>query len=314
MDRRTMRRAQVIMGAGPGAVLDMLGESFVGEDTSQWRGRPEVIRAPRIAAYFGVPELRTPTSAEERGPGLPYYRFPQWLFCGSCRDMTKWNPRREKPGQPPRCETCSARSQLVPMRFVAVCGNGHLDDVNWVRWAHSRRTNRDQAQCGKPKLHFLHRSGVGGGLDSLEVRCSTCNAARDLRDLTRPEAMKSVGVSCRGRQPWQCESDRRELRPLSSRSAAWRFQCLFRTYRIGHRHPARVELGQLGWPRRQDQRQRLLHSATQGPGECHRGRTHLDYRAGGGCLRRSGASRAGRTAGDRRVPRPGRDPGRSPPP
>ena len=40
MDRRTMRRAQVIMGAGPGAILDMLGESFVGEDTFQWRGRP----------------------------------------------------------------------------------------------------------------------------------------------------------------------------------------------------------------------------------------------------------------------------------
>jgi hypothetical protein len=208
MDRRTMRRAQVIMGAGPGAVLDMLGESFVGEDTSQWRGRHDVIRAPRIASYFGVPELRTPTPVEERAPGLPYYRFPQWLFCGACRDMTKWNPRREKPGQPPRCETCSSRPQLVPMRFVAACGNGHLDDVNWARWAHSRRTNRDQVQCGKPRLRFLHRPGVGGGLDSLEVRCSTCNAGRNLRDLTGPEALKSVGVSCRGRQPWQHESDR----------------------------------------------------------------------------------------------------------
>lgn len=207
MDRRTMRRAQVITGAGPGAVLDMLGESFVGEDTSQWRGRPDYIRAPRIAAYFGVPELRTPTSIEEKGPGLPYFRFPQWLFCGACRDMTKWNPRREKRGQPPRCEACSVRSQLVPMRFVAVCGNGHLDDVNWVRWAHSRRTNRDQAQCGKPKLRFRHRPGVGGGLDSLEVRCLTCDAARDLRDLTGPEAMKSIGASCRGRQPWQRDSE-----------------------------------------------------------------------------------------------------------
>jgi hypothetical protein len=207
MDLRTMRRAQVIMGAGPGAILDMLGESFVGEDTFQWRGRQEVIRAPRIAAYFGVPELRTPTPVEERGPGLPYYRFPQWLFCGTCRDMTKWNPRREKQGQPPRCETCSSRPQLVPMRFVSVCGNGHLDDVNWVRWAHSRKTNRDQAQCGKPKLRFLHLSGVGGGLDSLEVRCSTCNAGRDLHDLTAPEAMKSIRVSCRGRQPWQSESE-----------------------------------------------------------------------------------------------------------
>jgi hypothetical protein len=93
------------------------------------------------------------------------------------------------------------------MRFVAVCGNGHLDDVNWVRWAHSGRTNRDQAQCGKPKLRFLHRSGVGGGLESLEVRCTTCNAGRDLHDLTAPEAMKRIGVTCRGRQPWQLESE-----------------------------------------------------------------------------------------------------------
>ncbi len=203
MEKRTMRRSQVIMGAGPGAILDMLGESFVGEDISQWRGRFDAITAPRIAAYFGVEELRSPISAEDKGPGLPYFRFPQWLFCGVCRDMTKWNPRREKQGQSPRCEQCSSRSQLVPMRFVMVCGNGHLADVDWVRWAHSKKSTRDQAQCGQPRLRFIHLYGVGGGLDSLEVRCSTCEAGRDLHDLTAPEAMKRIGVSCRGRQPWQ---------------------------------------------------------------------------------------------------------------
>lgn len=203
MDRRTIRRTQAITPSGVGAIIDMLGESFVAEDISQWRGRREVLRAPRIAAHFGVPELRTPPSVEDSGSGLPFYRFPQWLFCGSCRDMVRWSPRRERPGQPPRCETCRSSPQLVPMRFVAVCGNGHLDDVNWVRWAHSRKANRDQAQCGQPKLQFLHVSGVGGGLESLEVRCVTCQGHRNLRDLTSPEAMRSIGITCRGRQPWQ---------------------------------------------------------------------------------------------------------------
>ena len=207
MDRRTIRRTQAITPSGVGAIVDMLGESFVAEDISRWRGRREVIRAPRIAAYFRVPELRTPASVENDRSALPYFRFPQWLFCGNCREMVRWSPRQERSGQPPRCETCRSSPQLVPMRFVAVCGNGHLDDVNWERWAHSRRANRDQAQCGQPKLQFLHLSGVGGGLESLEVRCATCNAGRDLHDLTGPDAMRSIGVTCHGRQPWQFGSE-----------------------------------------------------------------------------------------------------------
>lgn len=207
MDGRTIRRAQAISPSGVGAIVDMLGESFVAKDISRWRGRREIIRAPRIAAYFAVPELRTPPSDQDPGSSVPYFRFPQWLFCGGCRRMLRWNPRKEKPGQPPRCETCRPSPQLVPMRFVAVCGNSHLDDVNWVYWAHSTRSDRNQAQCGKPQLLFRHIPGVGGGLESLEVHCATCKAGRNLRDLTGPEAMKNIGVTCRGRQPWQFQSE-----------------------------------------------------------------------------------------------------------
>ena len=28
------------------------------------------------------------------------FRFPQWLFCGQCRQMIRWSPRREKQGEP----------------------------------------------------------------------------------------------------------------------------------------------------------------------------------------------------------------------
>jgi hypothetical protein len=206
MNDRTVRRTQTISPFGAGAVIDILGESFVAEDITRWRGRHELLQAPRIATWFGVEELRTPPSADERGSSLPYMRFPRWLFCGRCRRMTRWHWKMEKPGKPPRCTACTAESQLVPMRFVAVCGNGHLDDVDWVRWAHSSPRGRDERQCKLEELLFVHVPGVGGGLDSVAVKCA-CGARRDLEDLPGPNGLRRVGVSCRGLQPWQAGNE-----------------------------------------------------------------------------------------------------------
>lgn len=197
---RKMRRAQTISPSGVGAIIDIVGESFVAEDIGRWRGR-EVLPAPRIAARFNVDELRTPPA---KGKGIPFYRFPRWLFCGRCRTMTFWSPGMEKPGQAPRCEKCPGRpSQLFPMRFIAVCGNGHLDDIDWWRWAHSDPRDREQRQCGNRGLTFRHVPRVGGGLESLEVRCGKCDAARDLHELPLIGSLARVGQRCPGRQPWQ---------------------------------------------------------------------------------------------------------------
>ncbi|MFD0974087.1 DUF1998 domain-containing protein [Plantactinospora endophytica] len=198
---------QTLNPFGVGAIVDMLGESFVAEDITRWKGRLHTIPAARIAAHFGVEELRTPPDVTDRGE-LPYYRFPQWLFCGACRSMTRWSIRREKPGKAPRCGNCRRSPQLVPMRFVAVCGNGHLDDVPWPAWAHSGgRRGREQRQCGKAELRFVHVTAVGGGLESLRVQCTTCSAERDLAHLTSPGALAKINWSCRGRQPWQNDNE-----------------------------------------------------------------------------------------------------------
>jgi AraC-like DNA-binding protein len=206
MNDRQVRRSQTITPFGVGAIIDRLGESFVAEDITRWRGRRVVLRGPRIAAHFGVEELRTAPPVEDKGSSLPYYRFPQWLFCGSCRRMTRWSTKMEQPGKAPRCTSCKRNSQLVPMRFVSVCGNGHLDDVPWVRWAHSDPKRRDQRQCGRDEISFIHVKNVGGGLESVEVRCA-CGAARSLKDLPAPDALKHIGIKCRGRQPWQFDNE-----------------------------------------------------------------------------------------------------------
>src|SRR6266567_9059540 len=203
MVERKLRRTQAISPSGVGAIIDILGESFVAEDISRWKGHWDLLKAPRIAAHFRISNLRVPPAADSGAPGLPFLRFPQWLFCGQCRKLVHWRIGQEKPGEPARCQTCKRKPQLVPMRFVAVCGNGHLEDVRWDRWAHSRSSSPSQRQCGDQKLKFIHLSGVGGGLDSLVVRCETCKAQRNLRELPAPGALKGIGLSCLGGQPWQ---------------------------------------------------------------------------------------------------------------
>lgn len=211
MSDRRLRRSQTLSPFGVGAIFDVVGESFVAEDTQRWKGQATNVEAPRIAAIMGVAGLRTAPPAPERGSkgaGVPFYRFPQWMFCPAkhCRRMTRWSLARERalqPGDPPRCTECDARRQLVPMRFVTVCGNGHLDDVDWRGWAHSGAKDPKQRTCGvRDRLVFTVSPDRGGGLESLAVRCLSCTAERPLSGVASPKTLKALGWKCRGRQPW----------------------------------------------------------------------------------------------------------------
>ncbi|GAA3359798.1 DUF1998 domain-containing protein [Saccharopolyspora gregorii] len=204
MTMRKIRRSQVVSPFGPGAIVDLVGESFVAEDAGNWRGKPEFLRFPRLASFLEVSALRTPRQDEN----LPYFRFPQWLFCSGCRGMERWSFRMEREGETPRCTTCADRRQLIPMRLIAVCGNGHLTDINWAGWAHSlARKERDQVQCAKAELKFLNKPAAGSGLGSLEVRCDTCGADRSLEGITDLGALREAKMSCPGKQPWQASGE-----------------------------------------------------------------------------------------------------------
>ena len=93
MSDRTLRRAQTLTPFGVGAVFDIVGESFVAEDTTRWYGRPHKIRAPRIAALFGVNELRTAPPAPESG-GLAKGRIS--IVAPSCVSAAS-GPRNRQP-------------------------------------------------------------------------------------------------------------------------------------------------------------------------------------------------------------------------
>ncbi|MHA3700640.1 DrmB family protein [Jatrophihabitans sp. YIM 134969] len=206
---RKMRLSQTVSPFGVGSVLDVLGESLMGADISEWPyERTERVVIRRLELALGVSELRSPPSVPSypspNTPGLPYQRFPRWLFCQDCRRMRLLRASEET-GEPPACAHCGGG--LVPMRFIAVCTRrGHAMDVRWDRWAHSEATSDGQRRCKAPNLLFETRQSGTDGLSNLLVRCTTCSAQRDLGDLTVRDSLKRIGVRCSGRQPWQRDS------------------------------------------------------------------------------------------------------------
>jgi len=203
---RSMRLSQTVSPFGVGAVLDVLGESLMGADISEWPyDKTTRVQSKRLEQALGVLELRSPPCVaslpSKDTPGIFYQRFPRWLFCQDCRRM-RFLLGHQETGEPPKCTDCGDR--LVPMRFIAVCTKrGHAMDVPWDRWAHSTPDNDDQRRCQLQALVFETVRGGSEGLSSLVVRCTTCRASRDLGELSSRESLKRIGVHCSGRQPWQ---------------------------------------------------------------------------------------------------------------
>lgn len=211
--KRTVRLSQSVVPFGVGSIYDIFGESFAACDTSTWgpRGRP--ISSIALRQQLGVEGLRVAPSIEELYAGVPFVRFPAWLFCQRCRTLFRWSRRDERPDEPAICIACSGVRQLVPMRFVVACERGHLGDVPWHIWAHSG-SKSGEVRCKSEVLEFRGRSAGGSGLASLQVLCKKCKTGRSLAGLTTKDSLTRLGIQCLGTQPWQlraagesCEAD-----------------------------------------------------------------------------------------------------------
>ncbi len=214
MIKRSVKKSQVIVPFGPGAILNFGNESFLALDITQWpENACRDIRLDRLEQLLKVQKFKEPPlipsniafdNVNSRS-SVPYMRFPRWLFCPQCRSMIHWNYDDEERGEMPICPECNIRRKKVklsPMRFMAVCEDGHLTDVDWNKWAHSNPLVR----CENPKLKFESRANCGGGWQAMFVKCETCGSERDLKDLAYPNALQRIGVACPGRHPWQAVS------------------------------------------------------------------------------------------------------------
>lgn len=212
----SLRRTQAVVPFGVGAIVEFPNQSLMAAGLDAWRDTPGcIIHDDRLARRLGVQYFRQPPPAPGHGaPGdyLPFVRFPLWHFCPRCQSMTKasWNDVR-----PPRCNStllprtgappCSAlrenkRWRMVPVQFVTICPNGHIDDFPWMEWAHSSAGQPGPGTiCASPRLRLIRTARTG--LSGMMVKCEGCNApARSLASVIRRTGM--TGWPCSGNRPW----------------------------------------------------------------------------------------------------------------
>ncbi|MEV7088652.1 DrmB family protein [Streptomyces sp. NPDC093085] len=210
--RRKVRRAQTIVPFGVGGILDLRGESFVAGDIRGWPGSAELVESPRLARKLRVAQFRSAPvipsgkAAQATRIGPSYVRFPKWLFCPKCREMQLWVTHRETKDKQPTCGRCPGKSTLAPMRFIQVCRAGHMADIDWRRWAHSRSESHEQRQCQVNRLRFV-TTPQSSGLDALRVVCSVCHAGRNLAGISQKNILQKMGLPCPGTHPWQSGTD-----------------------------------------------------------------------------------------------------------
>jgi hypothetical protein len=209
MSRRVLQIgvAKLIAPFGPGAVVDILGESFVTMTADKWPKRTllEPIDCLRLSSRLGVQRFYGPPTVEEsesaNALGVTVARFPAWLFCQTCRRMIRWTGKDET-GEAPSCPSDSGR--LVPLRFVAVCReHSHATDIPWVDWLH-RAPGADPECRDNTSLRFRPIEGGSPGLSGLEVFCDACRGRRTLGDL-RGDVLLREGLRCHGIQPWETD-------------------------------------------------------------------------------------------------------------
>src|SRR3989338_5973721 len=129
----SIRRGQIITTFGPGAMVNLELGSFIGMGIGSWprTGQSDAIYEERFQNRLKVKYFRQPPPAEVFQKGIPYRRFPRWLFCPKCRLLKTYqswvvNDTRRFPTAP-RCPSCISKT-IVPMSFLVACRKGHLDD------------------------------------------------------------------------------------------------------------------------------------------------------------------------------------------
>lgn len=213
----SIRRGQLITTSGIGSIItDKNNESFLVLSTDAWvyiREGKYSVHEPRLKKYLGIKTLIQPPPAEKRKWGqeqrikeyVRTIRFPTWHFCNhsECKTLQKVG-YEQRIGSCINPECRSKKIDLVPVRFLSVCENGHIDDFPFLEWVHGNKA------CEGHVLLYDERSDRTG-LAGITIKCKTCGDERTMQGALSPDSLKNV-KGCSGLRPWLYKGKgRREL-------------------------------------------------------------------------------------------------------
>ena len=227
---KPIRRSQLISPFGIGSMVDFpRDETLMTAGLDAWPYAKEpcppqsgwLIVEERLQIRLGVSHFRLPSDFRDPMVGLkypnqriPFVRFPRWHYCHICGGMEHlplYSPTPQRcAGRRYTQHTCANKPErkrpfLIPMRFVAVCPHGHIEDFPFMEWVH--RTSVPSPSC---KLRA--RAGrSSAGLTGITIEC-LCGAHRTMGgvfefDESRGGPLHRIGFDCNGVRPWLGESE-----------------------------------------------------------------------------------------------------------
>lgn len=200
-----VRRGQVITTYGPGALIDLPRHSAIVGGLETWPKisdleeilEPRLTRKLQFLTGVVAPRLYAPppdtSDPRETTRGIGVWRFPEWFVVqeasgGEERERSRRLVHRMALDSKGRFDN----RPVVATRFVRACPKGHVDDLDWRRFAHGA------ADTCRRQL-WLDERGTSGDLADLVVRCE-CGKSHSLYEATLLE-LNPLGT-CRGARPW----------------------------------------------------------------------------------------------------------------
>ena len=196
-----LRRGQVVTTFACGSIVDLPGDSVVIAGTDYWKHSEDDdyrLSEPNLQQLLGIDYFVMPPGADEdtyTKYGIPAFRFPRWMYCPGCKRLA--HEKKFNFLNSPKCNVCKNK-RLVPSRFVIACENGHMDDFPYEWWVHHGSI------CQRPEL-FISMSKRSSGLDSIVIKCKTCDKSRSMAGSFAKESLASF--RCSARRPWLKDSD-----------------------------------------------------------------------------------------------------------
>lgn len=233
------RRSQLLLGSGPGALVDLVDDAVIVGGLDAWRYRREqdgFIPEPRLQAKaqalladmpwwnHSAVRLRLPPECDSDQPtpgvGIAVGRFPKWFICqnSECRSIV---PLKALDRPAMRRHTCRHDKRnhfpVVPIRFVSACTKGHIQDVDWLWFVHRERlgeelggrrgwcsrapgANRPNDPLGEEWTADLYMLQVGTTGDLSDFIVG-CRKCGKQRGL-QDLAQKNALGPCQGHRPW----------------------------------------------------------------------------------------------------------------
>ena len=223
-----VRHGQLITTYGPGSMVDLPDRSVVIGGLNLWHHNRDddsaLIDEPRLIAKLrgllevGTLLLKSPPTEEadfaqkfKSSSGIRSPEFPLWFVA---QPKSPFPPFIDGSGKRYRTRPLIHKERLVdnkypsrgsggklekldvvPVRFVQCCANGHLSDIDWDRLAHKGH----RSNC-KEDL-WLDEAGAGNDFNEIYVRCPQCGQRQPLASTKGDQGASLLG-QCRGHRPW----------------------------------------------------------------------------------------------------------------